>query len=302
LDTKTNFSVTTVEPSIDDSDSDSFYDLCPLPLRTISANTPAECIHAELKHIPLLIPKKVTPMVIRQWEMACEDFYSVNKKLEEEDRVAAVLPSLKDMHARDWVAMHHMELIALPFASFMKDLCKEFLSDGWDDELHAHICNSCLKPSDSFMKWVNNIHHLNIILCGTNYHFSEDALCFQLDSLLNVDLHTHCKNRKVKELVESVVNTAEEQTGEACLAKWISKIHKLAEEHSHDMKHYLEASKDFQHAGKCQALAPNSCLTNTMSTKPYSSMTAMSVPQTKLPHLTDNKWALLHKHQGCMKC
>jgi hypothetical protein len=176
----------------------------------MSANTPAECIHAEPKRIPLLSPGEVTPMVIRQWEMACEDFFSANKKLEEEDRVAAVLPGLKDMHARDWVATHRAELVALPFASFMKDLHKEFLSDGWDDELHARICNSPLKPSDSFAKWVNDIRHLNIILCGTDYHFSEDALHFQLDSLLDVDLRTRCKNRKVKEMVESAVNAAGE--------------------------------------------------------------------------------------------
>jgi hypothetical protein len=154
----------------------------------MSANSAAECIHTEPKHIPLLTPGEVSPMVMHQWEMACEDFFSANKKLEESDCMAAVLPGLKDMHARDWVATHHTELVVLTFASFMKDLRKEFLSDGWDDELHARICNAWLRPSDSFTKWVNDIRHLNIILRGTNYHFSKDTLRFQLDSLLDVDL------------------------------------------------------------------------------------------------------------------
>jgi hypothetical protein len=108
----------------------------------MSSNTPAECIHAEPKRIPLLTPGEVSPMVMRQWEMACKDFFSANKKLEEADRVAAVLPGLKDMRARDWVATHWENLVALSFNDFMKDLRHEFLSEGWDDELHAHICNA----------------------------------------------------------------------------------------------------------------------------------------------------------------
>jgi hypothetical protein len=268
----------------------------------MSANTPAECIHAEPKHIPLLTPGEVSPMVMCQWEMACEDFFSANKKLEEVDHVAAVLPGLKDMRARDWVATHRTELIVLPFANFMKELHKEFLSDGWDNELHAHICNAWLKPSNLFAKWVNDIRHLNIILHGTDYHFSEDALRFQLDSLLDIDLRTHSKNRKVKELVDAAINALGERTGEVRLAVWIAETCKLAEEHNHDTKRYLEASEDFQHAPKRQALAVNSCALNTTSTKPYSSTNSGPSTRTKPPCLTDNERSLLHKHQGCMKC
>jgi hypothetical protein len=90
-------------------------------------------------------------------EMVCEDFFSANKKLEDADHICAVLPSLKDMHAHNWVAMHQAKLVDLLFAEFMKTLQKEFLSEGWDDELHARICNMHLKASDSFSKWVNNI-------------------------------------------------------------------------------------------------------------------------------------------------
>jgi hypothetical protein len=111
----------------------------------------------------------------------------------------------------------------------MKQLRKEFLSDGWDDELHARICNARLRPSDSFVKWVNDIHHLNIILRGTDYHFSEDTLHFQLDSLLDVDLRTRCKNRKIKELVDAAADATGEKTGEACLSTWIAEVRKLAE-------------------------------------------------------------------------
>lgn len=74
-------------------------------------------------------------MVMHQWEMVCEDFFSANKKLDDADCVSAVLPGLKDMCAWDWVATHCPELVNLSFPNFMKILGKEFLLDGWDDEL-----------------------------------------------------------------------------------------------------------------------------------------------------------------------
>lgn len=132
----------------------------------MSTHMPAECLHAEPKHIPFLTPDEVSPIVMHQWEMACEDFFSANKKLEDMDCVGAVLPGLKDMHAHDCVVMHQAELVGLSFANFMKNLQKEFLSDGWDDELHACIYNAHLKASNSFSKWVNNVQHMNIILHG----------------------------------------------------------------------------------------------------------------------------------------
>jgi hypothetical protein len=88
----------------------------------MSAHTPAECVHAEPKHIPLLTPGEVSPMVMHQWEMACEDFFLANRKLDDADCVSTVLPGLKDMHAHDWVATHHAKLVDLSFTDFMKNL------------------------------------------------------------------------------------------------------------------------------------------------------------------------------------
>lgn len=150
--------------------------------------------------------------------MCCEDFFSMNKKIEDADCVAAILPGLKDMQAWDWIATHHNELIELMFAEFLKELRKEFLPENWDNDLHSHICNSRPKPSDNFAAWLNNICHMNIVLCGTDYHFSDDALCMQLESLLNTG------NRAGKKMEETQ------------LTVWISEIQKLAEECSNDTK------------------------------------------------------------------
>jgi hypothetical protein len=136
----------------------------------------------------------------------------VSKKLEVADRVAAILPGLKDLRARDWVATHHADLITLPFDEFMVQIRREFLSEGWDDELHAKICSSRLKISDSFMSWVNELHHLNIILQGMDYHFNDDSFRLQLDSLIDTDLRSHSKNHRIKESVDAAVDNKNEKT------------------------------------------------------------------------------------------
>ena len=90
--------------------------------------------------------------------------------------------------------MHRSYLIRLLVEAFMAALKKEVLVENWDYDLHTQICTSCLKQSKSFPNWLNKIQHTNIILCGTDYHFSNDTLRLQLDSLLNTDLQMRCKN------------------------------------------------------------------------------------------------------------
>jgi hypothetical protein len=128
------------------------------------ASNVAKYQHADPKCIPLLTPGEILLMVMHQWEMACTNFFRSNKKIELEDCVAAVLPGLKDLCAHDWVTTHGDRLAGLSFSVFIKELQCEFLPEGWDDELHAKIHNSRLRSSDSFLKWVNDIHHLNIVL------------------------------------------------------------------------------------------------------------------------------------------
>jgi len=118
-------------------------------------NAAAEYIHDEPKQIPLLTSGEISPLVMHQWEMACEDYFSARKKLEVTDRISAVLPGLKDLHAHNWVVTHHKEITPLSFEDFMAMLHCEFLPEGWEDELHAKICSSHLKMSDSFISWIN---------------------------------------------------------------------------------------------------------------------------------------------------
>lgn len=247
----------------DSSSSDAYDSFC-RPTSDMSPNSAAKCVHAEPKRIPLLTPGVVSPMVMHQWEMACMDFFRVNKKILLEDCMAAILPGLKDMRAQDWVAMHGDQLAEMSFTDFVKEMQKEFLPDGWDDELHAKIQSLQLKVSNLFPTWVNDIRHLNIILHNTEYHFSESNLWLQLDSLLDADLQSCCKNRNMKEIVDKVMKGTPEQTDKARLTCWITEVQKLAEECMNDTKCYLEVAEDLQCGPKRQALVNPTQNTNTV--------------------------------------
>jgi hypothetical protein len=269
-----------------------------------SQNT-AECLHDEPKRIPLLTAGEVSPLVMRQWEMACEDFFSASKKLEVADRVAAILPGLKDLRARDWVATHRADLVILPFDEFMVQIRREFLSEGWDDELHAKICSSRLKISDSFMSWVNELRHLNIILRGTDYHFNDDSFRLQLDSLIDADLRSRAKNRRIKESVDAAVDNKNEKTAEARLTVWISEMRKIAEERSNDTKRYKEAAENFHRASKRESGDDGSRAAKRPALSGPSRVansTSQPSARSRPPKLTENERLLLDKHQGCTKC
>lgn len=169
----------------------------------MSANSLGQCLHTNPRCVPLLTPGEIYPMAMHHLEMACIDYFITNK-VKASDWVMAVLSGLMDLWTCDWVVTHGDCLAGLLFDKFIKELQKEFLPEGWDDKLHAKICNSCLTSSEPFTKWVNNIHHLNLFLQNSEYQFSDTDLRCQLNSLLDVDLWNWCKNHKIKEIVSKV--------------------------------------------------------------------------------------------------
>lgn len=72
-----------------DSSLSSLNDAYTLSHQKMSLNTFAEVLHAEPKHIPPLSPGKISPLVMWQWEMACKDSFSANKRLDKEDDIVA---------------------------------------------------------------------------------------------------------------------------------------------------------------------------------------------------------------------
>jgi hypothetical protein len=132
----------------------------------------------------------------------------------------------------------------------MKLLHKEFLPEGWEDDYHTQIYNTHLKSSNTFSNWLNNVCHINFALWGSDHHFSDDALCIQLKSLLDLNLCTHAKNHNIKDLVEAAVDDENVKTPKARFMHWKNELRKLADKCAQDMKRYLEAVEELQHPQK----------------------------------------------------
>lgn len=93
------------------SDSSSDCDVATPSSLQMSGDSPAECLHMNPRHVPLMTPGKISPMVMWHWEMACVDYCRTNK-IEARDCVAAVLSGLLDLRTQDWVATHGDQLAA----------------------------------------------------------------------------------------------------------------------------------------------------------------------------------------------
>jgi hypothetical protein len=85
-------------------------------------------------------------------------------------------------------------------------------------------------------------------------------------------------------------------------------MHKLAEEHANDTKHYKEAVENFHPATKCEQVDEITCaakrpvLSQPSHFSNASSSNSQANNRTRPPKLTENERVLLDKHQGCTKC
>ena len=107
----------------------------------MSTTTVTPCVeHHSLHHAPILTAGVPTPVVLLEFEDACEDFFANAKGGVNDDvKVTCILPSFKDPILRGWISSDCPHLSTLPFAEFMKLLRSEFLLKNWEDELLSKI-------------------------------------------------------------------------------------------------------------------------------------------------------------------
>ena len=75
---------------------------------------------------PVLTSGDVTPSVMMEFENACHDFFEA-KSVPQDKQVAFILPGIRDLRIRNWIAADRPTIVALPFASFMTQLRSNYL-------------------------------------------------------------------------------------------------------------------------------------------------------------------------------
>ena len=114
-------------------------------------------------------------------------------------QVAFILPGIRDLRIRNWIAADRPTIVALPFATFMSQLRSNCLHPDWEDHVRNEILNSRLDPNkESFWDWSQNVIKLNCLLCNTTSIFDDATLHNQLDAHLHDGLKERVKHSDAK--------------------------------------------------------------------------------------------------------
>ena len=239
---------------------------------------------------PVLTNGDVTPAVMMEFENACYDFFEV-KSVPAGKQVAFILPGIRDLQIRNWIAADRAAIIALPFATFMSQLCDNYLHPDWEDHIRDKILKSHLDPNkQSFWDWSQHVIKLNCLLRNTTSVFNDPTLRNQLDAHLDDELKECVKHSEAKK--------------EKTLKSWIDAVCHLDENWISENKHHRELIEETfnKWQAKRQATDNNTFRNPSRRNNTSSSTTTSSSTFVPLPVLLDAEHSLLNDHNGCTKC
>ncbi|EDR12184.1 uncharacterized protein LACBIDRAFT_311293 [Laccaria bicolor S238N-H82] len=243
---------------------------------------------------PILTSGDITLSVMMEFENTCYDFFEA-KSVPADEQVAFILPGIRDLHVRNWVAADCVTIVTLPFTSFMTQLRANYLHPDWEDHVRDKILNSCLDPNkDSFWSWSQNIIKLNCLLKNMTSVFDDITLCNQLDTHLDDGLKERVKHSDAKK--------------EKTLKAWVNAVRHLDETWISENKHHCELIEETfnKHQAKCIATDNNTFKNPSRhynaagnSTTSSSSTSSTFIP---LLLLLNTERTLLNENDRCTKC
>jgi hypothetical protein len=242
---------------------------------------------------PVLTEGDISPAVMMDFENAALDFF-VSKSVPDEKQVTMIIPGIKDLRIRDWIAAERARLVALQFPAFMTEMRANYLHQDWEDQIRNQILTSTLTSSKtSFWNWSQQLLKLNCLLRGTTSFFDDAALRNHLEAHLDEELRSRLKNSEARK--------------EKTLKTWIASVRIIDEARAVENKRQrelIEETLDRQakrQNTKTDALRGPSRRANSSQSNSTSANSSGS-SFVKLPPLTDDERALLNDHDGCTKC
>lgn len=245
---------------------------------------------------------KMTPKIIRDFEMHCTTYFMNAKDgVPEDQKVTKILGCFNNALVADWAYTERERLRKLSFDNFMKELRKRWLPYNWEQLIRIQMLGTHLDPAKHrFESWASQIMSHNISLRNTLSFLTDDKMRTQLEIMLDVELQTLAHAQKVSEITD--------------LHDWMEAIEEVDNQHQIHLKrmeHFFDAASS--RAAKRQNTGQNTNQHHTPRTsgsfqsscngqsRNGSSLTA-SLSTTYLPRLSEDKRRLLHDHEGCLKC
>lgn len=75
---------------------------------------------------PILTQGDIMPVVMMDFENVALDFF-ISKSVPADKQVTMVIPGIKDLCIRNWIAVECVCIVALPFADFMMEMRANYL-------------------------------------------------------------------------------------------------------------------------------------------------------------------------------
>ena len=149
---------------------------------------------------PILLPGRVTPTLLLQWEEFAVAYFDRAKTVAS-DRVSSILTCFKDPEIDNWLKMNRDRLRepTFTFTAFMSELRKRFLEVQWENHIMRTVVNSKMDHSESFSSFANRVIAGNNLLEGTPIRLSVADLRKTLSANMSEFLASKLDRQKATE-------------------------------------------------------------------------------------------------------
>ena len=133
--------------------------------------------HEANKVPPTMLPGRVTPALLLQWEELAIAYFD-KAKIPDAEKVSSVLTCWRDSEIDNFIKMHKTCFRAADFTFplFMAEIRERFLDPLWQNNIMRNVVNSKMDPNEPFSEFANRVIAGNNLLEGTNISLNTDNL------------------------------------------------------------------------------------------------------------------------------
>ena len=164
-----------------------------------AADKLAEVKTAKMKDCPILTARKITPLILQSWALACKRYMKHAEKTPDEI-VSFVAEAMLEPRLVAWYQAEQIRIDALTLEQYLEGLSKLVLEKNWAHKIRDMIISA--KQGDrAFFDWKIEMENLNAILTTSSkaHALTEEGLRIQLEANLNTELKTNLFNEPHQE-------------------------------------------------------------------------------------------------------
>ena len=279
--------------------------------------------HEGNKVPPTMLPGRVTPALLLQWEEHATAYFD-KAKTPDAEKVSSVLTCWRDSEIDNFIKMNKTRFRApeFTFLMFMTEIRKRFLDSLWQNNIMRNVVNAKMESTESFSKFANRVIAGNNLLEGTGIRLDAAALRKTLTGNMSEFLASKLDRLRTTERERlAAIEGFEEWMAEivAFDREATSDLKRIAEMLREDVSYKRQRLDDsvpqnpppipFQPSQIPNTSAPPNvyCGTGPNAIHPPPPPNNSRYPQStsgrkRCPPLTQTEIALLNKHKGCRKC